>query len=38
MAQRQLTEKQEAILRCIQQSVKQRGYPPSYREIGRAHV
>lgn len=36
MAQRQLTEKQEAILRCIQQSVKQRGYPPSYREIGDA--
>ncbi|MFC7432781.1 MULTISPECIES: transcriptional repressor LexA [unclassified Agrococcus] len=36
MAQRQLTEKQASILRCIQQSVKQRGYPPSYREIGDA--
>lgn len=36
MARRQLTEKQESILRCIQMSVKQRGYPPSYREIGDA--
>ncbi|QCR19610.1 transcriptional repressor LexA [Agrococcus sp. SGAir0287] len=36
MAQRQLTEKQTAILRCIQESVRQRGYPPSYREIGDA--
>jgi len=33
---RQLTEKQQAILRVIQQAVRQRGYPPSYREIGDA--
>ena len=36
MTQRQLTEKQQAILACIQQSVRQRGYPPSMREIGSA--
>jgi repressor LexA len=33
---RQLTEKQQAILQVIQQAVRQRGYPPSYREIGDA--
>ncbi|SDS48215.1 transcriptional repressor LexA [Agrococcus carbonis] len=33
---RQLSEKQQAILRVIQQAVRQRGYPPSYREIGDA--
>ncbi|WP_051223285.1 transcriptional repressor LexA [Agrococcus lahaulensis] len=33
---RQLTEKQQAILQVIQRAVKQRGYPPSYREIGDA--
>ena len=33
---RQLTEKQQAILQMIQRAVRQRGYPPSYREIGDA--
>lgn len=33
---RQLTEKQQAILQYIQGAVRQRGYPPSYREIGDA--
>lgn len=33
---RQLTEKQKAILQCIQRAVRERGYPPSYREIGDA--
>ena len=33
---RQLTEKQQAILQMIQREVRQRGYPPSYREIGDA--
>jgi repressor LexA len=33
---RQLTEKQQAILQVIQRAVRQRGYPPSYREIGDA--
>ncbi|WP_072313106.1 transcriptional repressor LexA [Agrococcus sp. Marseille-P2731] len=33
---RQLTEKQQAILQVIQKAVRQRGYPPSYREIGDA--
>lgn len=33
---RQLTEKQQAILQYIQSAVRQRGYPPSYREIGDA--
>jgi len=33
---RELSEKQQAILRVIQQAVRQRGYPPSYREIGDA--
>ena len=31
---RPLTEKQQAILRCIAQSVETRGYPPTMREIG----
>ena len=31
---RPLTEKQTAVLQCIQRSVLTRGYPPSYREIG----
>ncbi|WP_293695324.1 transcriptional repressor LexA [uncultured Agrococcus sp.] len=31
---RELTEKQMAVLQCIQRSVLTRGYPPSYREIG----
>ncbi|MET4097788.1 repressor LexA [Agrococcus sp. UYP10] len=33
---RQLTDKQQAILQMIQRAVRQRGYPPSYREIGDA--
>jgi repressor LexA len=33
---RQLTDKQQAILQVIQRAVRQRGYPPSYREIGDA--
>lgn len=33
---RELSDKQVAILRVIQQAVRQRGYPPSYREIGDA--
>ena len=33
---RQLTDKQRAILQMIQREVRQRGYPPSYREIGDA--
>ena len=33
---RQLTEKQQPILQYIQGAVRQRGYPPSYREIGDA--
>src|SRR5690606_9624528 len=33
---RQLTEKQQAILQYIQGAVRQRGYPPSYRESGDA--
>ena len=33
---RQLSEKQQAILQVIQKAVRQRGYPPSYREIGDA--
>ena len=33
---RQLTAKQQAILQVIQKAVRQRGYPPSYREIGDA--
>lgn len=33
---RQLTQKQQAILQVIQRAVRQRGYPPSYREIGDA--
>lgn len=36
MLERQLTEKQQAILATIQESVARRGYPPSYREIGDA--
>ncbi|MEZ5322919.1 MAG: transcriptional repressor LexA [Microthrixaceae bacterium] len=31
-----LTPRQEQVLRCIQQSVETRGYPPSVREIGAA--
>lgn len=33
---RGLSEKQTAVLQCIQRSVLSRGYPPSYREIGDA--
>ena len=33
-----LSDKQLAILDVIQKSVTARGYPPSMREIGRAHV
>lgn len=36
MLERPLSEKQQAILACIQQAVARRGYPPSYREIGDA--
>ena len=36
MTERALTEKQQAILACIQAAVAKRGYPPSYREIGDA--
>lgn len=36
MLERPLTEKQQAILAVIQESVSRRGYPPSYREIGDA--
>ena len=31
-----LSKRQEAILDCIRQSVRERGYPPSVREIGEA--
>lgn len=31
---RPLTDKQQAILKCIAQSVETRGYPPTMREIG----
>jgi len=34
MADVQLTARQRAILECIEQSITERGYPPSVREIG----
>ncbi|WP_331731253.1 transcriptional repressor LexA [Kitasatospora sp. NBC_01300] len=31
-----MTDRQRAVIRCIRDSVQQRGYPPSMREIGQA--
>ncbi|HVM09216.1 MAG TPA: transcriptional repressor LexA [Acidimicrobiales bacterium] len=35
-AEKALTEKKRQILECIEQSLRDRGYPPSVREIGEA--
>jgi repressor LexA len=35
-AEGQLTNRQEAIVRCITEAVERQGYPPSMREIGQA--
>src|SRR5690606_8125118 len=34
MAEKPLTDRQRQILECIDESMRERGYPPSVREIG----
>lgn len=36
MGKRELTNRQEAILRFVRQELEQKGFPPSVREIGKA--